>query len=126
MNIDINGLVKAIMKKQSLDDCSYQELLQATRSYPYFSGFHLLLAKKIDFKNDESSEGQFQKTSLYFQNPLWLQYLMKENGNALFESRESEINQHEPVAELVHIEEKISSGSIPPFHRESDDRGSIS
>src|SRR5258706_14506468 len=78
MNIAFNEVAIAVLKKR-LQDCSLDELQQLADQYPYFSPAHLLLAKKLQEESSSSYEEQVQKTSLYFQNRLWLNYLLNDN-----------------------------------------------
>jgi hypothetical protein len=82
MNPSIDLLAKSILQKDTLEQCNVQELQQLTDQYPYFSAAQLLLAKKMKEENNELYKEQLQKTSLLFYNPLWLEYLMNDSGNA--------------------------------------------
>ena len=90
MNGLLNELARSVVQKNSVGECSVQELEQLANQFPYFSAAHLLLAKKI-----ESGE-QFKKASLFFYNPLWLQYLLQNPGKA-------EIIKEETAAEKNSI-----------------------
>ncbi|MDP4262022.1 MAG: hypothetical protein Q8941_05775 [Bacteroidota bacterium] len=78
MNIAFNEVAMAVLKRP-LQDCSLTELQQLADQYPYFGPAHLLLAKKLQEENPASYEEQVQKTSLYFQNRLWLHHLLNDN-----------------------------------------------
>src|SRR5260221_11356239 len=86
MNSVIDQLAKSILQKDSLGQCSIDELQQLTDQYPYFSAAQLLLAKKLSIEshseNGERYKQQLQKTSLLFYNPLWLEYLLNGTGDA--------------------------------------------
>jgi len=75
MNNQVNTIAQALVKK-TVDECSLTELRQFTQQYPYFGPLHLLLAAKLKSTKDESRINQYQKTSLYFNNTLWLDYLL--------------------------------------------------
>jgi hypothetical protein len=90
MNGLLNELARSVVQKNSAGECSVEDLEQLVNQFPYFSAAHLLLAKKI-----ESGE-QFKKASLFFYNPLWLQYLLQNPGNA-------EIIKEETAAEKDFI-----------------------
>ena len=87
MNIAVNELANAVFKKP-LQECSIEELQQLTQQYPYFGAAQLLLTKKLSLLSngqDDNSllyEEQLQKTSLYFQNRVWLHHLLNEGDNS--------------------------------------------
>jgi DNA-binding SARP family transcriptional activator len=82
MNPQINQLVKSIFRKETLDQCSVQELQQYADRHPYFGAVQLLLTKKMQAENHQGYNEQLQKTFLYFNNPLWVEQLLNETGNA--------------------------------------------
>ena len=47
MNVQINKLVKSLLQKDSIEQCSIQELQQYADRHPYFGAAQLLLAKKM-------------------------------------------------------------------------------
>ena len=81
MNVQINQLVKSLLQKDSLDQCSVQELQQFADRHPYFGAAQLLLTKKLQTENAEQYNDQLQKTFLFFHNPLWVEQLLNETGN---------------------------------------------
>ena len=82
MNLQINQLVKSLLKKETLEQCSLQELEQFADRHPYFGAAQLLLTKKLQVENPERYDEQLQKTFLFFHNPLWVEHLLNETGNA--------------------------------------------
>ncbi len=82
MNLQINQLVKSLLQKDSLDQCSVQELRQFADRHPYFGAAQLLLTKKLQTENADQYNEQLQKTFLFFHNPLWVEQLLNETGNA--------------------------------------------
>jgi len=82
MNVQINKLVKSLLQKDSLDQCSVQELQQFAERHPYFGAAQLLLTKKLQTENADQYNEQLQKTFLFFHNPLWVEQLLNETGNA--------------------------------------------
>lgn len=82
MNVQINQLVKTLLQKDSLDQCSVQELQQYAERHPYFGAAQLLLTKKLQTENTEQYNEQLQKTYLFFHNPLWVQQLLNDTGQA--------------------------------------------
>ncbi len=82
MNVQINKLVKSLLQKDSIEQCSIQELQQYADKHPYFGAAQLLLAKKMKAENAEQYNEQLQKTFLFFHNPLWVENLLDETGQA--------------------------------------------
>lgn len=98
MNVQINKLVKSLLKKDTLEQCSLQELEQFADRNPYFGAAQLLLTKKLQIDNHDRYEEQLQKTFLYFHNPLWVEQLLNETGNAqVFVPEKKEVANPEPV-----------------------------
>ena len=82
MNVRINQLVKSLLQKDSIEQCSIDELQQYAERHPYFGAAQLLFAKKLKVENDAAFNQQLQKTYLFFHNPLWVEALLNENGQA--------------------------------------------
>lgn len=82
MKVRINQLVKSLLRKESIDECSLQEVQQFADTHPYFGAAQLLLAKKLQKEDPALYSSQLQKTSLFFHNPLWLERLLNETGTA--------------------------------------------
>lgn len=82
MNVRINQLVKSLLQKDSLDQCSLPELTEFAEKNPYFGAAQLLLTKKLQTEQPERYDEQLQKTLLYFHNPLWVEHLLNETGTA--------------------------------------------
>lgn len=78
----LNQLVKTLLQKESLEQCSLQELEQFAERHPYFGAAQLLLTKKLQTEKPERYDEQLQKTFLFFHNPLWVEHLLNETGEA--------------------------------------------
>ena len=91
MNVQINQLVKSLLQKDSLDQCSVQELQQFAERNPYFGAAQLLLTKKLQTENADQYNEQLQKTFLFFHNPLWVEQLLNETGNVTITKAEPAI-----------------------------------
>ncbi len=85
MAVQINQIVKTLLQKESIEDCSLDELQQYAGRYPYFGAAQLLLAKKMQRDSPELYPEQLQKTYLYFNNPLWVEHLLNDTGDAQFQ-----------------------------------------
>jgi hypothetical protein len=75
----VTSLVRSIFQKESLDDCSLEELQAMARQYSYFTPVQFLLAEKLRSTNENLYKEQLQKLSLHFNNPLWLDHLLNSN-----------------------------------------------
>lgn len=103
MNGQINQLVKSLLQKDSIEQCTIQELQQYADKHPYFGAAQLLLAKKMKAENDEQFENQLRKTFLFFHNPLWVENLLSETGHAKITLPE----QQPTIVETIVAEEEI-------------------
>ena len=66
MNVRLNQLVKSLLQKESLDQCSLPELTAFAEKNPYFGAAQLLLTKKVQTEQPEKYDEQLQKTLLFF------------------------------------------------------------
>jgi hypothetical protein len=87
MNVHINQLVKSLLQKDSIEQCSLQELQHFADSNPHFGAAQLLLTKKLKIENSDRYNDQLQKTFLYFHNPMWVEHLLNETTAASPELR---------------------------------------
>src|SRR5262245_22423242 len=105
MNPRINQLVKTLLQKDSLDDCSLQELKLFAERHPYFGAAQLLLTKKMQTDEPGQYDEQLQKTFLFFHNPLWVEQLLNEHGSAVFslrpasDSEQPTVDSRQPAAD---------------------------
>jgi hypothetical protein len=95
-NIQIDQLVRSLLQKDSLEQCSLQELRQFAGRHPYFGAAQLLLAKKMQVENADGYHDQLQKTYLFFNNPLWVQRLLGETGNLVVVENAEPIQEETP------------------------------
>lgn len=123
MNLQINQLVKTLLQKESLEQCSLQELRQYADRHPYFGAAQLLLTKKLQTENDDQYGEQLQKTFLFFHNPLWVQQLLNDTGNAEIIAATKKENGHSyevnapviTVSETKEVKEEITEVAIAGF-----------
>lgn len=81
--------------KTGLDEVTVEQLRDLANAHPYFAPAQLLLTSRLKLSGDAAVAAQAAKTALYFTNPFWLQYQL----------REEEIPSIEPVP----VPDKISS-----------------
>jgi hypothetical protein len=111
MKVQINQLVQSLLQKDTLEQCSVEELKQFADRHPYFGAAQLLLTKKLQTENSDRYNVELQKTFLFFHNPLWVEHLLNETGSAeIISSREPlvaasiyEERNETPVAEEINI-----------------------
>lgn len=117
MNGQLNQLVKSLLHKETLDQCSMEELQQFADKYPYFGAAHLLLAKKLQEVNTDRFKEQLQKTYLFFHNPLWVEQLLNDTGTAEIKEQPVEKLSTEkestPEESLESVQTEIIKESAP-------------
>ncbi len=82
MNAISDNLVKAVLGKDSLDQCNAEELQQIAERYPYFPVSHFLLARKWQGKDEAKYQSALQKLSLFITDPVWMEHQLANNGKA--------------------------------------------
>lgn len=100
MNPRINQLVKSLLQKDSLEQCSLPELQQYADRHPFFGAAQLLLTKKMQQENPEQYNEQLQKTFLFFHNPMWVEHMLNDTGNAVISQAKKEPVQ-QPITEII-------------------------
>ncbi|HSC36397.1 MAG TPA: hypothetical protein VLD19_00950 [Chitinophagaceae bacterium] len=76
MTASIENIVQHLFHQPSLQSVSVNELQQMTQDYPSFAAARFLLLKKMQDTGHPDFNTQLYKTSVYFNNPLWLQLLL--------------------------------------------------
>jgi hypothetical protein len=84
----INKTTLSLLKKNDLRDCSTDELKVIVNKYPYFPVAHLLLTSALQQTNDRDYKKELQKTSLYFNNPLWLDFILTKSTEEVISNSE--------------------------------------
>jgi len=113
MNFTVNEITNSVTGKSSLSECSEEELRQLVNQYPFFGPAQFLLVKKIKEEGNSQLKEQIQKTSLYFQNPLWFDYLLKSTPVPpdISEDLESSVNATEMETPAT-LEEVVDQTTI--------------
>ncbi len=70
-------IIQHLFQASSLEDVPRQQLESFVEEYPCFGFARYLLSHKLRTENDDQFTKQTQKTSLYFSNPFWLQWLLE-------------------------------------------------
>lgn len=77
--LNLRQIIHHFFKKEELEQVSEEDLRKFVELYPYSTAGHLLLAKKLKEAGDKRAfEKEISSTALYFNNPVWLEWLMKE------------------------------------------------
>jgi hypothetical protein len=104
MNI-VDELVRSIFQKESLNDCSVEDLQTIAAQYSYFTPVQFLLAEKLRPANESLYKEKLQTLSLHFNNPLWLDLLLNGYQTDKEYQKETQINSEqiaEPAKEEVN------------------------
>lgn len=94
MPAPFDNIVQHIFHQPSLQSVTVDELKRMTQRHPAFAAAHFLLLRKMQDSRHSGFEQQLQKTALYFNNPLWLQYLLSPD-----QVQEPEVLDHPPFIE---------------------------
>ena len=100
MQHHIQTLVKHFFHKESLTEVTVNQLQQFIDDYPYSAVGQLLLAKKLRDTGAQNFEEHSGKTSLYFHDPVWAGWILRQ---ATAETAAEIISEPEPVKETPHF-----------------------
>jgi len=146
MEQTLNKLINSLFQKNSIGECSIEEIKSLTERFPFFAPAHLLLAIKLKEVDPILYKEHFQKTALYFNNPLWHNYLLSEkkqtepshtaNSEIQYEKKQpyedfhnDELvipsTKHEPVPVQVENEEEKQGIVTTVFNEEKKAAGEV-
>jgi hypothetical protein len=77
MHAPFDNIVQHLFHQPSLLSVTIDELERMALQHPYFAAAHFLLLKKMQDTDHPQFNTQLHKTTLYFNNPLWLQFLLQ-------------------------------------------------
>ncbi len=89
MQAPFDNIVQHLFHQPSLHSVTVDELENMAVQHPYFAAAHFLLLKKMQDTAHPSFNSQLHKTTLYFNNPLWLQFLLQPETVADFSISEN-------------------------------------
>jgi hypothetical protein len=101
MTAPFDNIVQQLFHQPSLHSVTVDELERVVQQNPSFATAQFLLLKKMQEMAHPGFSDQLRKTTLYFNNPLWLQFLLqpkKENTIASAEARAVVTNKEERVS----------------------------
>lgn len=126
----INVLADSVLPKE-FRSYSELELRDLIEKYPYSSTLQLLYSQKLKENNSEDLPGQMQKTLLYYNNPLFIQYVIHnqdapaikiiENAPAFDELAKEDEENPQPLAAVQKDEEQSDLPALPEFKIEPMD-----
>src|SRR5581483_12203704 len=115
MQYHIQTLVKHLFDKDSFEQVTVQELKQFTDDYPYAAVGQFLYAKKLKDTSAYNQYEQGEQASMYFNNALWLRWLLNKK-----EETPAAVRQEEPVQQpgFRIVVQMPKTASIPPVKEE--------
>jgi hypothetical protein len=99
MQHHIQTLVKHFFHKESLQEVTVNQLQKFIDDYPYSAVGQLLLAKKLRDTGAQNFDEQGGKATLYFHDPVWAGWLLKQDMT----TDRSVFEQPAPVNETPHF-----------------------
>lgn len=115
MKTQTQHVLQKLFSTDSIENVSVEHLRQLVKDHPYFTLGHLLLAQKLQTMSAEEYEAQSEKTSLYFNEPIWLQTLLHPADENTFAIRESSSISQEDIAEPQEESSQMESSTNPEY-----------
>lgn len=112
MNPRINQLVKSLLQKDNLEQCSLPELQQFAERHPYFGAAQLLLTKKMQTERPDQYDEQLKKTFLFFHNPFWVEHMLNDTGNAVITKTQEESTPEVTGSNTILTEKEIEAVKV--------------
>ncbi len=112
MNARIDQLVRTLLQKDTLEQCSLAELRDYANRFPYFGAAQLLLTKKLQENNLEEYKENLQRTYSFFHNPLWVETILEDKGTAVVETVAAPEIKEELLFEPFHTVDYFASQGI--------------
>lgn len=75
--MELQNILQHLFQKSSLEEVPLSALQELVNQYPYFAAAQFLLAKKTEQESNERFLRQVQKANLYFHDPLWLHFILR-------------------------------------------------
>jgi hypothetical protein len=113
MNHSIEKSLYHLSGNGSLESVSESDIKSITEKYPWFTVGHALHSKKLNELNNSNFQQQIKKATLYFNNPLWFQYLLFNQNSFHLQERENNI----PEIVLPNLE-KVNKEEVEQIQEE--------
>lgn len=104
----------SLLKKKFLQDSSPEELRIFAYQYPFYPVAQLLYTDRLKETNHSDYKKELQKTSLYFTNPLWLNFLLT-NTEVEEAPANKEFKSSEIPYEDFHNDELVVENPVHQF-----------
>ena len=115
MHAPFDNIVQHLFHQPSLHSVTVDELESMAKQHPYFAAAHFLLLKKMQDSDHPQFNTQLYKTTLYFNNPLWLQFLLQPETVSNFTvSEKSPFINSEPATAPAFAEEPAINSEEQP------------
>lgn len=116
MTAPFDNIVQHLFHQPSLQSVTMEELERLVLQNPSFAAAQFLLLKKMQQTDHPDFNAQLLKTTLYFNNPLWLQFLLQPQREKAIVKAEREFaavrntdENRSPSSTATHIEEENST-----------------
>jgi len=104
MSLPMQHIIQHLFNAESLSTVPRERLEELVEEYPSFGVAHYLLSRKLHAEGNEHFTEETLKTNLYFSNPFWLQWLLKNGG---------EENTAVATPEIPHMQEAEEGTPLP-------------
>jgi hypothetical protein len=126
MTAPFDNIVQQLFHQPSLQSVTVDELERVAQQNPSFAAAQFLLLKKMQETSHPGFSNQLRKTTLYFNNPLWLQFLLQPKKEVVAEPKTNQgitINHEAPVSpeQPTSFEEKDVAEEQKEFPAETND-----
>jgi hypothetical protein len=116
MGNQVHAWAQHLLGKNSLDECTVQELQQLAENYPYYAPAQFLLLQKLKSEGSTDYTAQLQKAVLYYHDPLLLEAVLSPDK---FYTEVEEIPEPIIVEEPEATpEESVEEAEVPPVQQE--------
>ena len=112
MTNQIDHIVEHLFDKKRFDEVSVYELERFIAMHPYFAAGHFLLAKKILVSHPERYKENISTTALYYNNPLWLQWLLDQD---LSSYPKKQVDKEPPQNGYENVSGEQTADTIEPI-----------
>lgn len=110
MNALSENIITHLFRQPSLEKVSLEQVQQITEKHPSFALAQFLLLKKMQAIQHPDFTLQLQKTALYFNNPLWLEFLLTKKED-IFSNNEPPVSLLPETASTKHLHTTTVDGN---------------
>lgn len=99
MGNKVHAWAQHLVGKNSLEECTVQEIQQLTDRYPYYAPAQFLLLQKLKAEHSPDYTIQLQKAVLYYHDPLLLEFILSPQKYYTEVEEVPEVAEHEETAQ---------------------------